>query len=258
MAGDQQAALFGQACFQAGTAKNTYGTGCFALLNTGATPVASQKGLLTSVAWKLGAEVSYCLEGAVFIAGAVVQWLRDRLRIIATSSDIEPLAASVPDSAGIYLVPAFVGLGAPHWDPYARGTLIGITRDTTQAHIARAALESIAYQTCDVLRLMQQEAGLRLPHLKVDGGAACNSLLMQFQADLLGVPVRRPAVLETTALGAAYLAGLAAGYWSTREELAAHWSLEREFASSMSSSTRERLLRRWEQAVSRSRSWAQD
>jgi glycerol kinase len=258
MAGDQQAALFGQACFQPGTAKNTYGTGCFALLNTGATPVASQKGLLTSVAWKLGAEVSYCLEGAVFIAGAVVQWLRDRLRIIATSSDIEPLAASVPDSAGIYLVPAFVGLGAPHWDPYARGTLIGITRDTTQAHIARAALESIAYQTCDVLRLMQQEAGLRLPHLKVDGGAACNSLLMQFQADLLGVPVRRPAVLETTALGAAYLAGLAAGYWSTREELAAHWSLEREFASSMSSSTRERLLRRWEQAVSRSRSWAQD
>ena len=258
MAGDQQAALFGQACFQPGTAKNTYGTGCFALLNTGATPVASQKGLLTSVAWKLGAEVSYCLEGAVFIAGAVVQWLRDGLRIIASSSNIEPLAASVPDSAGIYLVPAFVGLGAPHWDPYARGTLIGITRDTTQAHIARAALEAIAYQTCDVLRLMQQEAGLCLPHLKVDGGAACNSLLMQFQADLLGAPVRRPAVLETTALGAAYLAGLAAGYWSNREELAAHWSLEREFAPSMSSSTRERLLRRWEQAVSRSRSWAQE
>ncbi|HKU20184.1 MAG TPA: glycerol kinase GlpK [Terriglobales bacterium] len=256
MAGDQQAALFGQACFQPGTAKNTYGTGCFALLNTGATPVASQKGLLTSVAWKLGAEVSYCLEGAVFIAGAVVQWLRDGLRIIAGSGEVEALAASVPDSAGIYLVPAFVGLGAPHWDPYARGTLIGITRDTTQAHIARAALESIAYQTCDVLRLMQQEAGLRLPHLKVDGGAACNSLLMQFQADLLGVPVRRPAVLETTALGAAYLAGLAAGYWSNREELAAHWSLEREFAPAMSSSTRERLLLRWEQAVSRSRSWA--
>ena len=258
LAGDQQAALFGQACFQPGTAKNTYGTGCFALLNTGATPVASQKGLLTSVAWKLGAEVSYCLEGAVFIAGAVVQWLRDGLRIIASSSDIEPLAASVPDSAGIYLVPAFVGLGAPHWDPYARGTLIGITRDTTQAHIARAALEAIAYQTSDVLRLMQQEAGLVLPHLKVDGGAACNSLLMQFQADLLGVPVRRPAVLETTALGAAYLAGLAAGYWSNREELAAHWSLEREFAPAMSSSTREQLLRRWAQAVSRSRSWAQE
>ena len=256
MAGDQQAALFGQACFQPGTAKNTCGTGCFALLNTGATPVASQKGLLTSVAWKLGAEVSYCLEGAVFIAGAVVQWLRDGLRIIAGSGEVEALAASVPDSAGIYLVPAFVGLGAPHWDPYARGTLIGITRDTTQAHIARAALESIAYQTCDVLRLMQQEARLRLPHLKVDGGAACNSLLMQFQADLLGVPVRRPAVLETTALGAAYLAGLAAGYWSNREELAAHWSLEREFAPAMSSSTRERLLLRWEQAVSRSRSWA--
>jgi glycerol kinase len=258
LAGDQQAALFGQACFQPGTAKNTYGTGCFALLNTGAKPVASQKGLLTSVAWRIGKQVNYCLEGAVFIAGAVVQWLRDGLRIIAGSSEIEPLAASVPDSAGIYFVPAFVGLGAPHWDPYARGTIIGITRDTSQAHIARAALEAIAYQTCDVLRLMQQEAGLRLPHLKVDGGAACNALLMQFQADLLGVPVRRPAVLETTALGAAYLAGLAAGYWSNREELAAHWSLEREFSPSMPASTREQLLRRWEQAVSRSRTWAQE
>ncbi len=258
LAGDQQAALFGQACFQPGTAKNTYGTGCFALLNTGTKPVASQKGLLTSVAWKLGAEVSYCLEGAVFIAGAVVQWLRDGLRILGSSAEVEALAASVPDSAGIYFVPAFVGLGAPYWDPYARGAIIGITRDTSQAHIARAALEAIAYQTCEVLRLMQQEAGLRLPNLKVDGGAACNALLMQFQADLLGVPIRRPAVLETTALGAAYLAGLAAGYWSNREELAAHWSLEREFAPSISGSTRERLLRRWEQAVSRSRTWAQE
>ena len=258
LAGDQQAALFGQACFQPGTAKNTYGTGCFALLNTGTKPVASQKGLLTSVAWKLGAEVSYCLEGAVFIAGAVVQWLRDGLRILGSSAEVEALAASVPDSAGIYFVPAFVGLGAPYWDPYARGAILGITRDTSQAHIARAALEAIAYQTCEVLRLMQQEAGLRLPNLKVDGGAACNALLMQFQADLLGVPIRRPAVLETTALGAAYLAGLAAGYWSNREELAAHWSLEREFAPSISGSTRERLLRRWEQAVSRSRTWAQE
>ena len=258
LAGDQQAALFGQACFQPGTAKNTYGTGCFALLNTGTKPVASQKGLLTSVAWKLGAEVSYCLEGAVFIAGAVVQWLRDGLRILGSSAEVEALAASVPDSAGIYFVPAFVGLGAPYWDPYARGAIIGITRDTSQAHIARAALEAIAYQTCEVLRLMQQEAGLRLPNLKVDGGAACNALLMQFQADLLGVPIRRPAVLETTALGAAYLAGLAAGYWSNREELAAHWSLEREFVPSISGSTRERLLRRWEQAVSRSRTWAQE
>ena len=185
-----------------------------------------------------------------------MQWLRDGLRIIANSSDVEALAASVPHSAGIFFVPAFVGLGAPYWDPYARGTIIGITRDTTQAHLARAALESIAYQTCDVLRLMQQEAGLRLPHLKVDGGAACNSLLMQFQADLLGVPVRRPAVLETTALGAAYLAGLAAGYWKDREEIATHWSLEREFNPATSPSTREQLFRRWEQAVSRSRSWA--
>jgi glycerol kinase len=257
LAGDQQAALFGQACFQPGTAKNTYGTGCFALLNTGPRPVMSQKGLLSSVAWKIGADVSYCLEGAVFIAGAVVQWLRDGLRIIANSSEVETLAASAPDSPGIFFVPAFVGLGAPYWDPYARGAIIGITRDTTQAHIARAALESIAYQTCDVLRLMQQEAGLHLPHLKVDGGAACNSLLMQFQADLLGVPVRRPAVLETTALGAAYLAGLATGYWTDREELAAHWSLEREFSPAMPPSLRERLLRRWEQAVSRSRAWAE-
>ena len=255
VAGDQQAALFGQACFQPGTAKNTYGTGCFALLNTGAKPVSSQKGLLTSVAWKIGKEVNYCLEGAVFIAGAVVQWLRDGLRLIANSSDVEALAAAVPDSAGVFFVPAFVGLGAPYWDPYARGAIIGITRDTTQAHLARSALEAIAYQTCDVLRLMQQEAGLRLPHLKVDGGAACNSLLMQFQADLLGVPVRRPAVLETTALGAAYLAGLAVGYWKDREEISAHWSLEREFTSAMPSSIREQLFRRWEQAVSRSRNW---
>ena len=258
VAGDQQAALFGQACFEPGTAKNTYGTGCFALLNTGARPVMSQQGLLTSVAWKLGSEVSYCLEGAVFIAGAVVQWLRDGLRIIAQSGDVEPLAASASDSAGVFFVPAFVGLGAPHWDPYARGAILGITRDTTQAHIARAALESIAYQTADVLRLMQQEAGLRLPHLKVDGGAACNSLLMQFQADLLDVPVRRPAVLETTALGAAYLAGLAAGYWRDRQELAAHWSLEREFTPALPSATRERLLRRWDQAVSRSLAWGKD
>ncbi|HTM43017.1 MAG TPA: glycerol kinase GlpK [Terriglobales bacterium] len=257
VAGDQQAALFGQACFQPGMAKNTYGTGCFALLNTGAKPVASQKGLLTSVAWRIGAEVNYCLEGAVFIAGAVVQWLRDGLRIIATSGEVEALAASARDSAGVYFVPAFVGLGAPYWDPYARGTIIGITRDTTQAHIARAALQSIAYQTFDVLRLMQEEAGLRLPHLKVDGGAACNALLMQFQADLLGVPVRRPEVLETTALGAAYLAGLATGYWKDRQEIATHWSLEREFTPHLPAPQREQLCRRWDQAVARSRAWSE-
>jgi glycerol kinase len=257
VAGDQQAALFGQACFQPGMAKNTYGTGCFALLNTGAKPVASQKGLLTSVAWRIGAEVNYCLEGAVFIAGAVVQWLRDGLRIIATSGEVEALAASARDSAGVYFVPAFVGLGAPYWDPYARGTIIGITRDTTQAHIARAALQSIAYQTFDVLRLMQEEAGLRLPHLKVDGGAACNALLMQFQADLLDVPVRRPAVLETTALGAAYLAGLATGYWKDRQEISTHWSLEREFTPHLPAPQREQLCRRWDQAVARSRAWSE-
>jgi len=257
VAGDQQAALFGQACFQPGMAKNTYGTGCFALLNTGAKPVASQKGLLTSVAWRIGAEVNYCLEGAVFIAGAVVQWLRDGLRIIATSGEVEALAASARDSAGVYFVPAFVGLGAPYWDPYARGTIIGITRDTTQAHIARAALESIAYQTFDVLRLMQEEAGLRLPHLKVDGVAACNALLMQFQAALLGVPVRRPAVLETTALGAAYLAGLATGYWKNRQEISTHWSLEREFTPHLPAPQREQLCRRWDQAVARSRAWSE-
>ena len=228
------------------------------MLNTGARPVISQQGLLTSVAWKLGSEVSYCLEGAVFIAGAVVQWLRDGLRIIAKSADVEPLAASASESSGIFFVPAFVGLGAPHWDPYAHGAILGITRDTTQAHIARAALESIAYQTADVLRLMQQEAGLRLPHLKVDGGAACNALLLQFQADLLDVPVRRPAVLETTALGAAYLAGLATGYWRDRQELASHWALEREFTPALSPSTRQLLLRRWNQAVSRSLAWAKD
>jgi glycerol kinase len=257
MAGDQQAALFGQACFQPGTAKNTYGTGCFALLNTGTQPVMSKQGLLTSVAWRMGTEVSYCLEGAVFIAGAVVQWLRDGLRIINTSGDIERLAASAADSAGVYFVPAFVGLGAPYWDAYARGTIIGITRDTTGAHIARAALEAIAFQTCDVFRLMQQEAGLRLPNLKVDGGAACNELLMQLQADLLAVPVRRPAVLETTALGAAYLAGLAAGYWHDQEEIAAHWALEREFTPDMPEQERELLYNRWQKAVARSRAWAE-
>jgi glycerol kinase len=258
IAGDQQAALFGQACFQPGMAKNTYGTGCFALLNTGRQPITSKRGLLTSVAWKLGSEVAYCLEGAVFIAGAAVQWLRDGLKMIASSGEIEALAASVPDCAGVYFVPAFVGLGAPYWDPYARGTIIGITRDTTRAHIARAALEAIAYQTSDVLRLMQEEAGLRLPHLKVDGGAACNQLLLQFQSDLLGVPVRCPAVLETTALGAAYLAGLAAGYWKDQQELAAHWLLQREFTPAMAASQREQLRRRWEKAVARSRTWAQE
>jgi glycerol kinase len=252
LAGDQQAALFGQACFASGSAKNTYGTGCFALLNTNGKAVASQKGLLTSVAWKLQNKITYCLEGSVFIAGAVVQWLRDGLGLIGKSSDIEQLAAR--DPGGVYFVPALVGLGAPYWDPYARGMIIGITRDTTRAHIARAALEAIAYQTRDVLDLMQQESGLSLPSLKVDGGAACNSDLLQFQADLLGIPVQRPRVTETTALGAAYFAGLAVGFWRDTAELAQHWSLECQFRPSMEATHRDHL-RRWKDAVSRSRNW---
>ncbi len=255
-AGDQQAAAFGQACFIPGTAKNTYGTGCFLLMNTGPKPVPSQNNLLTTVGWKLGGQVTYCLEGSVFVAGAAVQWLRDGLGIIKTSADVERLAAAVPDSGGVYFVPALVGLGAPHWDPYARGTILGITRGTTAAHLARATVEAIAYQTCDVLRAMEKDAGIELTELKVDGRAATNDRLMQFQADLLGVRVRRPVVAETTALGAAYLAGLAVGYWRDAAEVAQNWSLDREFAPSMPPPARARLYARWQQAVERSRGWA--
>jgi glycerol kinase len=255
-AGDQQAALFGQACFAPGTAKNTYGTGCFMLLNTGATPVRSDCGLLTTVGWRRGNEVVYCLEGAVFVAGAVVQWLRDGLGLIAASSDVEHLTASVPDSGGVYVVPAFVGLGAPYWDPYARGTIVGITRGTTAAHLARAAVDSMAYQTRDVLEVMQRESGRPLQSLKVDGGAAVNNQLLQFQADILGVAVRRPAVIETTALGAAYLAGLAVGYWDTTAELEANWALDREFIPTIDQGERDRLYEDWRRAVERSRGWA--
>ena len=219
-AGDQQAALFGQACFQPGMAKNTYGTGCFLLMNTGATPTPSKNGLLTTIAWQVGGPVTYALEGAVFIAGAAVQWMRDGLRAIVTSADIERLAQSVPDAGGVYLVPAFVGLGAPHWDPYARGTIIGLTRDTTVGHIARATVDAMAYQSRDVLTAMQQDAGVGLAALRVDGGASVNNSLLQFQADLLDVTVRRPVVAETTALGAAYLAGLAVGYWKDLDDVA--------------------------------------
>ena len=256
-AGDQQAALFGQGCFAPGSAKNTYGTGCFLLLNTGPAPVRSAHGLLTTVGWKLGATggVVYCLEGSVFIAGAAVQWLRDGLRAIKTSGEVETLAASVPDSGGVLLVPAFVGLGAPHWDPYARGAILGITRDTTTAHIARAAVEAMAYQTRDVLDAMQRDAGLELDHLKVDGGASVNDALLQFQADLLGVPVRRPVVAETTALGAAYLAGLGVGYWKDTAELAGAWALDREFLPTMTPARREALQRRWRKAVERTLGW---
>jgi glycerol kinase len=255
IAGDQQAATFGQACFEPGSAKNTYGTGCFMLLNTGSSPVASQNGLLTTVGWRIGRETTYCLEGAVFVAGAAVQWLRDGLRAIRTSGEVEALAASVPDAGGVYLVPAFVGLGAPHWDPYARGAIVGLVRDTGVAHIARAAVESMAYQTRDVLDAMQKDAGLRLGHLKVDGGAAVNDALLQFQADILGVPVRRPVVAETTALGAAYLAGLAVGLFESTADVVAAWALDREFEPAMEVGEREARYRGWRRAVQRSLDW---
>jgi glycerol kinase len=256
-AGDQQAALFGQACFTPGTAKNTYGTGCFMLLNTGDQAVPSKEGLLTTVAWQFDGKVTYCLEGAVFIAGAAVQWVRDGLRAIQNSTDIERLAATVDDAGGVYVVPAFVGLGAPHWDPYARGLIIGITRDTTLGHIARATVDSMAYQTRDVLSLMEREAGLELSTLRVDGGAAANDALLQFQADLLGVPVHRPVVAETTALGAAYLAGLAVGYWSGTEDVTRNWALDHEFQPRMDEARRDRLYRGWTKAVGRSLDWAE-
>ncbi|HEU5439451.1 MAG TPA: glycerol kinase GlpK [Ktedonobacterales bacterium] len=258
-AGDQQAATFGQACFAPGMAKNTYGTGCFMLLNTGTRAVESRHGLLTTIAWGLGApehpELTYALEGSVFIAGAAVQWLRDGLGIIQGSEDVERLAASVPDTAGVYVVPAFVGLGAPYWDARARGGMLGLTRGATAAHIARATLDAIAYQTRDVMEAMAADAGSALRTLRVDGGASANDLLMQFQADQLGVPVQRPRVRETTALGAAYLAGLATGFWSGPADLAAHWSLEREFTPAVPADERERLYAGWRKAVSRVRDW---
>jgi glycerol kinase len=255
IAGDQQAALFGQACFTPGMAKNTYGTGCFLLMNTGTTPTPSAGGLLTTIAWKVGGEVTYALEGAVFIAGAAVQWMRDGLRAIVNSADIEQLATSVPDAGGVYLVPAFVGLGAPHWDPYARGTIIGLTRDTTVGHIARATVDAMAYQSRDVLALMEKDAGVKLAALRVDGGASVNNSLLQFQADLLNVQVRRPVVAETTALGAAYLAGLAVGYWRDLDDVASNWALDREFTPRMDADRRQALTRGWDRAVERSLRW---
>jgi glycerol kinase len=225
------------------------------LLNTGRQPVASRNGLLTTVGWKRGGEVTYCLEGSVFIAGAVVQWLRDGLKVIPSAPDVEALARAVPDADGVYLVPAFVGLGAPYWDPYARGIIVGLTRKTTVNHVARAALESMAFQTRDVLEAMQRDAALKLDHLKVDGGAAANNLLLQFQSDLLGVAVRRPVVSETTALGAAYLAGLAVGYWKDTEDVARNWALDREFTPVLAEAPREALYRRWVKAVERARDW---
>jgi len=257
VAGDQQAALFGQLCDRPGMVKNTYGTGCFMLMHTGDQPVDSGQKLITTVACRIGGRTEYALEGSVFVAGAAVQWLRDGLGIIRSSSEVEALAASVPDNGGVYLVPAFTGLGAPHWDPYARGTLIGLTRGTTAGHIARATLESIAYQTADLLEAMEADAGTPLAELRVDGGATANDLLMQFQADLLGCPVVRPRVRETTALGAAYLAGLAVGYWRDREEIGRLWQAERVFTPEMGSDQAAGLRRTWSRALERSKGWVQ-
>src|SRR5213079_1980200 len=255
IAGDQQAALFGQNCFTRGLAKNTYGTGCFMLMNIGAQPSPSKHQLLTTVAWKTNNQTDYALEGSVFIGGAVVQWLRDGLGIIKSSAEVETLAASVPDCGGVYLVPAFAGLGAPHWDPYARGTIAGLTRGTTAAHIARAALEGIAYQVMDVLQAMEADAGLRLKELRVDGGACADNLLMQFQSDLLGVPVVRPKVSETTALGAAYLAGLAVGFWKDQTEIAGQWQMDHRFVPAMKPVTRKKLCAGWTKALARAKAW---
>jgi glycerol kinase len=255
IAGDQQAALFGQRCVVPGMVKNTYGTGCFMLMHTGERPVASRNKLLTTAVCQSGTRLEYALEGSIFVAGAVVQWLRD-LGLIKSSAEVEPLAATVPDHGGIYFVPAFTGIGAPHWDPYARGMIHGLTRGATAGHIARAALESIAYQTADVLHAMEGDAGIRLSELRVDGGAACNDMLMQFQADVLGVPVVRPRITETTALGAAYLAGLAVGFWKDGQEIAAQWQVDRRFEPRMEPGHAKALMAGWHKALERARNWA--
>ncbi|MEQ9409543.1 MAG: glycerol kinase GlpK [Fuerstiella sp.] len=257
VAGDQHAALFGQCCTSPGMVKNTYGTGCFMLMNTGTEPVASKNKLLTTVAWQIGDRTEYALEGSIFVAGAVVQWLRDGLGLIRSSAEIEQLAAQVPDTGGVYLVPAFAGLGAPHWDAYARGIIVGLTRGTGKAHIARAALEGMAYQVADVLQAMEADSGIRLRQLRVDGGASLNSLLMQFQADLLRVPVVRPEVAETTALGAAYLAGLAVGYWKNQKEIESNWQQAAQFKATMKPARRKQLLEGWARALARAKQWQQ-
>ncbi len=256
-AGDQQAALFGQMCTTPGMVKNTYGTGCFMLMNTGTNPIISGNNLLTTVAWKIGKKTDYALEGSVFIGGAVVQWLRDGLGIIRSSADVEALARQVEDTEGVYLVPAFSGLGAPHWDPYARGTLVGMTRGTKAAHIARAALESIAYQSLDLLHCMTADSRIDIEELRVDGGATANDTLMQFQADIAGIPVARPPIRETTALGAAYLAGLAAGCWKGVDEINRRTAVAKRFLPKMDREKVEQLTRGWKRAVERSRNWVE-
>lgn len=255
IAGDQQSALFGQVCTKPGMVKNTYGTGCFMLMNTGTKPITSKNKLLTTVAWRIGGRTEYALEGSVFIAGAAIQWLRDGLGIIKTAPEVEALASSVPDTGGVYLVPAFAGLGAPHWDAYARGTLVGMTRGTTAAHIARAALEGIALQVMDILKAMQADSGIKLKELRVDGGASLNNLLMQLQCDLLGVPVVRPKVNETTALGAACLAGLAVGFWKNQADIAQHWQMDHKFKPAMKAAARAKITHGWNRALSRAKAW---
>lgn len=255
IAGDQQAALFGQACFSEGMAKNTYGTGCFMLMNTGERMVPSSNGLLTTIAWGIDGKVEYALEGSIFIAGAAIQWLRDELKLISDAADSEYYAQKVSNTNGVYVVPAFAGLGAPYWDMYARGAIVGLTRGANKNHIIRATLEAIAYQTRDVLEAMQEDSGLRLKKLKVDGGATQNNFLMQFQADILGTEVDRPQVTETTALGAAYLAGLAVGFWSDKEEIAKKWAVERKFINGISEDRRDELYNGWKKAIGRSRDW---
>ena len=254
-AGDQQAALFGQTCFNAGMAKNTYGTGCFLLMNTGEKAVDSKNGLLTTIAVGIDGKVEYALEGSVFIGGAVIQWLRDELRMVKTAQETEKYATAVEDNNGVYLVPAFVGIGAPYWDSYARGTILGLTRGAKKEHIIRAALESMAYQTHDVLKAMEEDSGIELKALKVDGGACQNNFLMQFQSDILGVQVDRPEVVETTALGAAYLAGLAVGYWKDRNEVSQNWAISKSFDPAMEDEKKEKLIKGWHKAVTKSMDW---
>ena len=257
IAGDQQAALFGQMCTRKGMVKNTYGTGCFMLMNIGGKPILSQNNLITTIAWKIGGQVQYALEGSIFIGGAVVQWLRDGLGLIKTSAEVETLAQTVPDNGGVYLVPAFAGLGAPHWNQYARGTMVGITRGTSAAHIARASLESIAFQTMDVLKAMEADAGAAIKELRVDGGATADNLLMQVQADILGAKVVRPKVTEVTALGAAYLAGLAVGYWPSVESIEQQWQVDRSFTPADKNDTKE-MIKGWQRAVRAAKAWADE
>jgi len=257
-AGDQQAALFGQTCFEPGMAKNTYGTGCFMLMNTGETPVFSENGLLTTIAWGLDGKVNYALEGSVYVAGAAIQWLRDEMKMVDSAPDSEYFATRVKDTNGCYVVPAFTGLGAPYWDPYARGVITGLTRGVNKYHIIRATLESLAFQTSDVLRAMEADSGIHLSALKVDGGACRNDFLMQFQSDIISAPVHRPVCVETTAMGAAYLAGLAAGFWTGKEDVIRNWAVEREFVPAMTEAEREKELKGWRQAVRTTFGWAKE